>query len=535
MKRIYRLIFVFVAMLMGLLVPATLASAHTEMVRSEPAASSVLAESPTQIVLYFNESIEPVFASIRILDQNAHEIVSGDAQRDSSDHSIVRASTPQLGDGAYVVVWRVTSVDGHPIDGTFPFYIGTKQEIVTDFTGTELHTFDNESSNNSINPFLRWVLFVGVIVLIGSTVLAGLLMPSMDLDRRSIVVVWGAWLLAFFGSVAALITYGPNAIGASFYNLSLIPDTLRTAFGQATIIRIVLLGAIAVLIYGRRRISQRIWRVIALLLSIGIVATLSLSGHPIVQNPAPLSVAIDIVHLLAVSIWIGGIVMLTIGFQSWNTENGIFLVRRFSNIVIWAVLVIVITGVVQAWVIMGGFGTIFSTIYGRTLLVKSTAVVVLVSLGALSRSTLKRNGPASVKRVVGIEMIIGLIVIAITSLLVGTAPRPTQPILPFSATLVRASVIVNVTVTPTRVGQAEVHIIVTPPGGVLGQVISVNTRMSMPERNIPNIPIELIKIGPNHFTGVMNISYPGMWELEVLVVPTPNATLLYQTSFRATD
>jgi copper transport protein len=96
-------------------------------------------------------------------------------------------------------------------------------------------------------------------------------------------------------------------------------------------------------------------------------------------------------------------------------------------------------------------------------------------------------------------------------------------------------VIADVTITPTRVGQAELHLIVTPPGGALGQVISVSARMSLPERNIPNIPIELIKIGPNHFTAIVNIAYPGMWNLEIIVVPTPHTSLLYQTSFRATD
>lgn len=535
MKRVRRLMFAVVVILICVLVPVTGASAHGELLGSEPAASSVLAESPTQIVLYFNESIEPVFGNIRILDPTGHEVINNDAHRDSGNHSIVRTSTPLLGDGTYVVVWRVTSADGHPVQGAFPFYLGTQQDGATELVTTYLHSYHADPSGSRVSTLLRWVVFVGVIVLIGSLILTGILIRPTDLDPRSAIVVWGAWLFAFIGSAESLIVYGPIATCTSLLNLSLLPDTLRTAFGQATVIRMALLGATAVLVYLRRRLSHRLWRVMTMLLSVGILATLSLSGHPVVQHPAAFSVVIDMVHLLAVSMWIGGIAVLALGGRSLSTDKGSALVRRFSSIAPWAVLAIVVTGVIQAWVMMDGFGSVLSTTYGRTLIVKTTAVAVLVSLGLLSRWTLQRNGPASVKRVVGIELVIGLMIIAISALLVGTPPRPAQATVPFTATLVRASVIADVTITPTRVGQAEVHILVTPPGGALGQVISASARMSLPERNIPNIPIELIKIGPNHFTGIVNIAYAGTWELEVLIVPTPNTTLLYQTSFRVSD
>lgn len=535
MKRIWYLMFAVIATLIGVLGSATVALAHAELLGSEPPASSVLAESPIQIVLHFDESIEPVFESIRILDSNGHEIFNGDPHRDARDHSTVRMSTPLLADGTYVVVWRVTSADGHPVQGAFPFYVGTQQDNVTELVATYLHSYHADPSGNKVSTLLRWVVFVGVIVLIGSLVLGGMLMRPTDLDPRSVNVITGAWLFAVIGSAEALIVYGPNATGTSLYNLSLLPETMRTAFGQATAIRMVLLVAIAALVYFRRRFSRRLWLVIVMLLSVGIVATLSLSGHPVVQRWVAFSVVIDIVHLLAVATWIGGIAMLALGGISLTTDQGGALVRRFSSIALWAVLSIVVTGVTQAWMMMDGFGTLLSTNYGRTLIVKTTAVAVLVSLGALSRLTLKRNGPASVKRVVGVELIIGMVIIAISALLVGIPPRPAPSTEPFTATLVRASVIADVTITPTRVGQAEVHVIVTPPGGALAQVISVSARMSLPERDVPNIPIELIKIGPNHFTGVVNIAYAGTWELEILIVPTPNTTLLYQTSFRATD
>ena len=535
MKRDRAIVIVAVSVLVSLLSPAIGAMAHGELLDSEPAASSTLSESPTQIVLHFNESIEPVFASIRILNSTGVEIANEDARRDSGDHSIVRSTSPHLDFGSYVVVWRVTSADGHPVQGAFSFHVGIQTESVTELEAGYVHSYHADPSGNKVGTLLRWIFTVGVIVLIGSLMLSAMLKRPSELDPRSVLVAFGAWLFAVFGSSLSLITYGPNAAGTSLYNLSLLRDTMRTTFGQATVARLTLLVATALLFYFRRHISQRLWSIGALILGIGIVATLSLSGHPVVQQPAWISVAIDIVHMSAVSVWVGGIAMFCLGGNRWYDERDGELVRRFSVIALWMVVVIVITGVSQAWLMMNGFGNLLATNFGRTLLVKTTAVAVLVSLGFLSRRTLKLNGPASVRRVIGTELFIGLVIVAISALLIGTPPRQSQAAEPFIATLVRSSVIANVTITPTRVGQAEIHIIVTPPGGALGQVTGVSARMSLPDRDIPNVPIELTRIGPNHFSGVVRIAYAGSWNLEVLVVPTPNTTLLFQTSFRATD
>ncbi|MEO5974120.1 MAG: copper resistance protein CopC [Ilumatobacteraceae bacterium] len=535
MKRAGTMALAAMAVLISILSPATAALAHGELLNSEPAASSSLAESPTQISLFFSESIEPVFARIRILNSTGSEIASGNARRDSGDHSVVRSISPHLEPGAYVVVWRVTSADGHPIEGAFEFFIGTQQESASDLEATLLHSYHEDPSVNYVRTLLRWIVYVGVIGLIGSMMMRGMLKRPADLDSRSVMVTFGTWLIAVFGSLMTLVAYGPNATGTNFYNLSLLGQTLRTTYGQATVARLVLLAAIAILIYFRRHISRLVWSASALVLCIGIVATLSLTGHPVVQHPALLSVGIDTVHMSAVSSWIGGIALLSLGGSRWYHENDGYVVRRFSAIATWMVIVIIATGVSQAWLMMDGFSNLFSSDFGRTLLIKTTAVAVLVSLGLLSRRTLKLNGPASVRRVIGTELFVGLVVVAISALLIGTPPRQLQAAEPFTATLVRSSVIANVTITPTRVGLAELHVIVTPPGGALVQVISASARMALQDRDIPNIPIELIRIGPNHFSGTVNIAYPGTWDLEVLIVPSPNMTLLFQTSFGATD
>ena len=180
MKFFWRKLLLAFAVAAGVLSPATVSFAHAGLLASEPAASSVLAESPTEIVLRFDESLEPVFESIRILDSTGSVVVAADARRDKVDHSIVRGKIPVLKDGAYVVLWRVTSADGNPVSGAFPFYIGAQQEDVTNLLDNFLYANHADSSGNKLGILLRWIVFCGSIVLIGSLVLMSLIARADD-------------------------------------------------------------------------------------------------------------------------------------------------------------------------------------------------------------------------------------------------------------------------------------------------------------------------------------------------------------------
>ncbi|MFM9132574.1 MAG: copper resistance protein CopC, partial [Actinomycetota bacterium] len=126
MRRAIRLFGAVLAAVVAVLfaVPSA-ASAHAVLVLSVPAASSVLPEAPDQLMLDFDEDVEVGLSSVRLFDGDQKEVAVGRAQHQGRDASVVVADLPRLADGAYVVVWRVTSADGHPVNGAFPFEIGT--------------------------------------------------------------------------------------------------------------------------------------------------------------------------------------------------------------------------------------------------------------------------------------------------------------------------------------------------------------------------------------------------------------------------
>jgi copper transport protein len=517
------------AVCFSVFLPAGSASAHAGLEESEPKPSSWLATSPTEVVLYFDEPVGVVFARIQILDQDGKEVFETRPTRDEDDHSTVRANIDELGEGTWVVLWRIASADSHPVQGSFAFSIGTNVSDVTNILNNDAG--QGHGLNNLFN-IIRFVMFAGILTLLGgvSMVMFG---AQKSPSIRTRMSLWGAWTFATVASIQALFAYGPHASGVKVYNvtdLSLLSDTMTTTFGQATLIRIALLLGFSLLLITITHRDKRLWRVIAVGTSVAIAATFSAVGHPSGESLVALSLTLDVVHLLAVSLWIGALFLITIDRKFWlrSTQSMLW----FSRIAGYSVAVIVVTGIAQALLLMDGLRNVFVLEYGQKLAVKVVLVVVLVAIGALSRSTLRKSGPAKLHQSVLVESLIALIVVGITALIVALPPREQASNAPVQFSLKQSDLSAEITVTPARVGSAEIHVAIDSLVGSFAQMTSVSARMSLPSESIPNGPIELAKNGPNHYTAVVNFPFSGLWNIEILVKPDPSRTVLFTTDVK---
>ena len=204
----------------------------------------------------------------------------------------------------------------------------------------------------------------------------------------------------------------------------------------------------------------------------------------------------------------------------------------FSRVAGYSVAVIAVTGIVQTLLLMGGLRDIFVLEYGQKLIVKIGLVLVLVAIGALSRSTLRKIGPAKLHQSIVVEALVALIVVGITALLVVLPPREQSSNEPVLFSLKQSGLIADITVTPARVGAAEIHVSMGSLVGSFAQMTEVTARMSLPSKNIPNGPIELVKSGPNHYTALVNFAFSGKWHIEFLVKPDPSRTVLFTTDVK---
>jgi len=187
-----------IAACFSVLFPAGSASAHAGLEESEPKPSSWLATSPTEVVLYFDEPVGVVFARIQILDQDGNEVFETRPTRDEDDHTIVRANIDKLGDGTWVVVWRIASADSHPVQGSFAFSIGTSSSDVTRILNNDAR--QGHGLNNLFN-IIRFVMFAGILTLLGGVAMvvnsyANEPVGSMDVcngcKHPGVVCVWPA-------------------------------------------------------------------------------------------------------------------------------------------------------------------------------------------------------------------------------------------------------------------------------------------------------------------------------------------------------
>jgi len=520
----------------GVVGSANPVEAHAGLKSSEPAASSVLERSPEEIVLKFAEQVEISFGSIRLFDANSKLITLSTPIYGLTDGVVdaktVRVGVPTLEPGSYLVVWRVVSVDSHPVQGAFGFQIGARGK---NLAALGVEVLSNSSASNFVKVvmgFARWLSFLGVMVLIGSMLLATRIIGQSRIEN----VIKSSWFVAVVGSAIVLVMQAPYALGSSLsdsVSVTSVRQVLETRLGAWLTIRAVILFLFLVIIWKRDLHQKPIWRMATTILSVVLFATFSIPGHPGMRQFSSLSIGTDIVHFLSVAVWMGGLVTIVLLGRKWQSESP-KVIAWFSFNATIAMPIMVATGVAQAWRMMEGFQNLFSTTYGTVLSIKVLVVVVAIAAGTKARQIFKDKKVDSedlkkikFSKTIVVESVIGLVVLAVTAVLVSVPPLSVNTATPFTATLVQSNVIADITITPARVGNAEMHVVFSPPGGTLEPIESMTARISLVSGEIPPIPIGMKAIGVNHFQANLQVPRDGEWLLELIVKPATNRTLRF--------
>ncbi|MER8005423.1 copper resistance protein CopC [Streptomyces sp. NPDC094149] len=118
-------------------------------------------------------------------------------------------------------------------------------------------------------------------------------------------------------------------------------------------------------------------------LAVALALTWAAAEHASAGIQVPLAMASSVLHLLAMAVWLGGLTALLVLLH--RTELAPAAVARFSRLAPACVTVLVVTGVYQSWRGLGSLNALTGTTYGRLLLAKLAAVVLLLALAWLSR------------------------------------------------------------------------------------------------------------------------------------------------------
>jgi copper resistance protein C len=184
-----------VALVVGLVAAGTLgvanaASAHNILLSTDPADGSQVAALPPNITLTFNEPALAIGSVMKVVGPAGDMAAGPPVLVDRTVKEAVRQGAPA---GAYTVLWRVTSLDGHPISGSFKFVAAAGNGVapagssVTGATGAAAAQPSSGTGSGSARPLVLVLIVAGLLV-VGAGVFLALRRPGPSLAPDEVPV-----------------------------------------------------------------------------------------------------------------------------------------------------------------------------------------------------------------------------------------------------------------------------------------------------------------------------------------------------------
>ncbi len=548
---------------LGLLAGTGSASAHAVLISTEPGQGAVLATMPATVSLSFSEPVALAADGVRVFGPTGAQL------DDRRSRQLGEARTVGVGlpdrdweHGTYTVSWRVVSADSHPVAGAFTFSVGhpspaRSPAVAQSGTGAGVGVS---------YAVTRAAAFTAYALLVGSIAFVLLCWPGAITSRgvRRVILVGWAGLLAT--TMATLLLQGPYANGLGLdraLDSEIIAQTVAGRSGTAWSARLMLLalaGGYLVLLcawlgqLGRR---GRVWfGALGVALALGLAATWAAAGHAGVGPQAPLALLVDVVHLLAMGGWLGGLITLLVVLRPSATPQGTTpaaparAVHRFSSIATGAIVVLIGTGGYQSWRQLGSWAAFGSTDYGRLLLVKLGVVALMLGVAAASHRWVTRQRRALIgvgaatlavpsgtagtvlRRSVLAETALGMLVLGVTALLVNTepgrtataAPRgPDHQVVSYNTGGPGGRGQLTVDLDPAGTGPNTIRILVEDSTGLRQDVAELRATLTLRSQDLGPLVIPLQRLprqdnGPGSYQASgITLPYPGSWELRITV------------------
>jgi len=558
----------------------TAAHGHAVLQSTEPLSGATEKRPPEQIAFKFSEPVEGSFGAIRVFDRAGRRVDSGEVFHPGGRRpELAIKLEPGLDKGSYTATYRVISADSHPVAGGLVFSYG--RASTTGATVSELLAQQGQAGEVTQVAFgvARGVQYASIALAVGTVFfLIAIWLPALALvagagelwrraserfAARARRVMLLAVVAGVLSSAAGIVLQGATAAGVSFWSAldsTIIEEVLDTRFGTVWGIRALVWLGFGALLLGtlsaaRRPVLRpasvgatglapaRISRTALVLLAIPLgfmVISPALAGHASLEKPSAVLVPANAVHVLGMSIWVAGLVLLLFVLPGSTrllerpdrTRLLAATLSRFSPVAFVAVLAILATGLVQSWFEVEKLDNLIDTAFGRAALIKFGLLVgPLMALGAynqrrllprLRRAAAEGATPGRdgflLRRSIRTEVALLAVVLGVTAALVSYAPSGSVSSGPQSVTASFGPADLQLTVDPARVGPNEMHVYLTDKqtGAQYDRVKEFGVSLVLPAEKLGPLEAETRKAGPGHY--VMNgalFGVAGEWEVKV--------------------
>jgi len=507
-RRFHRLLVAFVAALIVLLVAAPSVFAHAAFLGSDPVPGQRVERSPTQIAMRFTEAINRRLSTAALYDAVSGKRVRVDVGAPSA-RQLVLTSPARLDRGSYRVEWHsVSADDGHALEGSFSFGVRA-----TALGGARTTQAGPLADGGCLRVLVRALLYPALFVFVGALLLAALL-PAPDrvpwivprdaltdlarseadalIARYWRIVLDAGALAAGLAALSALLDARDAAGGFSW---GVMRDYLTT--GTAGVGRVAVVAFVMLAVGAARRLPYA--AALAAVLALGAMA---IAGHAHAASPRAGAIVTDWIHLLAATVWVGGIGLIVLTWAPTVRRSGPLLrlaamrhvLARFGRVALPAFIVVALTGSLNALIELGRVSALWQTGYGRVLMVKVALVGLIAAASYMHALRLRPQllaanphpEPRSERRhwrLLGAEPLLGVGVgVAVALLLAFPPPRP-------SSEVARAAPVAQAACDPCPLAKAKPHELAVAeeggsdivaawirrrPGGLEGEVRLIN-------------------------------------------------------------
>jgi len=554
----------------GVIAMARPAAANAFLVAATPSHGTALSTAPQEVLLTFSEPVEVVGDGVAVVGPDGGRVDPGTVRRPRPE--VVSVPLPGVvavtRQGTYMVTWHVVSADSRPVRGEFTFSIGT----ATTRTARPAATGASPVVAGGYG-LAAFAALAGLTMLAGGVVLGqyGWAAPAESPGSRRLVVA--GWTVLVLATLALLALRGPYAAGAGLARAAdgdLLGQTLHSHYGRAMAVRLVLLGAVPVLLakgIGRTPGPGRWWRLrlvtACLVVAVGLALTWAAVGDA--ATAGSLAPAAGTVRLLAAVTWLGCLVAVPVALRAVPNPNpepdpqdrpahpppvaeaaggvatsaktaatpvvraagAVVLARRLGRLTAACLPLIIIAGGYLERHALGGAAELLTTTYGRLLTIKIVALGGVLAVAVRLRGRLRApdgrgSAGSATRRLAVAGVAIAAVVLALTTVLAEVRPaaqeqagRPVTRSGRFNVGAGAAAGVLEVRLPRTSRGVDAAGLTVLIGGRPL-DLPGLQAAWSQPAIGVGPLPVRFTRVG----TGRYRLGWPplpvaGRWRLRI--------------------
>lgn len=404
---------------------------HATLSRATPPVQASVERLPAEISVRFDQVVVGAPTAIRVYHADGR-VVSGTTIARDRGRVLAAPIVDRTPVDDLTVRWSALSSDGHVISGVYTLGIGAPAPPPTEAVGASGLTWKDDVA--------KWAVFVSLALLVGVLSVRLLVLPRdvpPALERRVYLLATIGAFAAIDAGLVAFVLRGANALQLPFGDLlyaDLSPFSEQTRFGTAFMVTTVGLAACAALLMVAWILDAGFLRWPVVALGAVLASGLSLSGHQATEpNSTVLTMLADWLHLVAALGWVGGLILLATCVWPLAPPARREAFLRFSRLAVVLVGVLVVAGAYLGIVRLPEVSDLWTTSYGRILLLKIAIVVAALAWGAFHHFVVRPRlvagtAPRGIGRSLLGESGVAMAVLLAAAILVnGSPPAPETP------------------------------------------------------------------------------------------------------------